>query len=570
MLRFQYPDLLAALALLPVLAAIFIGMLYWRRKKIKQIGTPNVVQEQMLGFIPMRQSLKFILLSSALLFLIIGAANLQKSGNNETIQRKGVDVMIALDVSKSMLAKDIQPDRLTRAKQFISRLSDKMSSDRIGLVIFAGRSYVQVPLTVDYSALKFLLQTVSPDMVPTQGTVIGDAIAMANKSFSSKERKFKSIIVISDGEDHDATALEAVKKASEEGVIIHTIGIGSPQGATLFDPNTNAPKLGEQGNPVVSKLNETELKNIAAAGNGSYTLLGNTETAANQMIENLSGMEQRNLGAVVYTNYTSYFQYFLLVAFVLIVIEWLIAGARKTQASNTTKIGVKSISILLFAIGISGNASAQSALKKGNQLYDAGKYKEAANEYGKAIKEDSAQLQKSTYNLGNALYQQKQIDNARKAYDVAAQKAKNVTEKANAQYNTGNTYMSERKWEDAIEAYKKTLRNNPQDQDAKYNLSYAKAMLQKEQQNKKKQNKKDDKKDDKKKEDKKKEEQQNKQGQQNKNEQGQEQQQQQGQESKLSQQQAEQLLNALQQEEKKLQEQKKKMHGAPTRMAKDW
>jgi Ca-activated chloride channel family protein len=568
MLRFQYPNLLAALALLPVLAAIFISMLYWRRKKIKEIGTPSVVQDQMLGFIPARQSLKFVLLSTALLCIIIAAAHLQKSGSNETIQRKGVDVMIALDVSKSMLAKDIQPDRLTRAKQFISRLSDKMSSDRVGLVIFAGRSYVQVPLTVDYSALKFLLQTVNPEMVPTQGTVIGDAIALANKSFSSKERKFKSIIVLSDGEDHDATALEAVKKASEEGVIVHTIGIGSPQGATLFDPSTNAPKLDEQGKPIVSKLNETELKNIAAAGNGSYTLLANTETAANKIIEALSGMEQRNLGAVVYTNYISYFQYFLLAAFVLIIIEWLIAGARKTQPSNTTSKSIKSISLLLLAIGINDHASAQSALKKGNQLYDAGKYKEAANEYGKALKQDTAQIQKSSYNLGNALYQQKQIDNARKAYDVAAQKAKNVTEKANAQYNTGNTYMSERKWEDAIEAYKKTLRNNPQDQDAKYNLSYAKAMLHKEQQDKKNNKQKKDKKEEEKKDEKKKEEQQNQQGQQNQNQSGQEESQ--NQESKISQQQAEQLLNALQQEEKKLQEQKKKMHGAPTRMAKDW
>lgn len=569
MLRFQYPNLLAALVLLPILLALFAGMLYWRRKKIKQIGTPNLVQEQILGFIPMRQSLKFILLSTALLLLIIGTANLQKSGSNETVQRKGVDVMIALDVSKSMLAKDIQPDRLTRAKQFISRLSDKMTSDRVGLIIFAGRSYVQVPLTVDYSALKFLLQTVSPDMVPTQGTVIGDAIDMATQSFSSKERKYKSIIVLSDGEDHDATALEKVKIASEQGVIVHTIGIGSPQGATLYDPNTNAPKLDEQGNPVVSKLNETELKNIAAAGNGSYILLGNTETAATKIVEALSSMEQRNLGAVVYTNYISYFQYFLLAAFVLIMLEWLIAGARKTKTKQLKNVG-KSLSIVALAIGMSSNAAAQSALKKGNQLYDAGKYKEAASEYGKAIKQDTAQLQKSSYNLGNALYQQKQIDNARKAYDLAAQKAKHPNEKANAQYNTGNTYMSERKWEEAIEAYKKTLRNNPQDQDAKYNLSYAKAMLQKEQQDKKKNKKKEDKKEEQKKEDKKKEEQQNKQGQQNKNEQGQQQQQEQEQQSKLSQQQAEQLLNALQQEEKKLQEQKKKMHGAPTRMAKDW
>jgi Ca-activated chloride channel homolog len=483
MLRFQYSSYLGAFVLLPLLVALFVAMLYWRRKKIEKIGTLGIVQQQIIGFIPARATLKFILMSLVLGLAILGTANLQKSGKNETVQRKGVDVMIALDVSKSMLAKDIQPDRLTRAKQFITRLTDKMNSDRIGLVIFAGRSYLQVPLTVDYSAMKLLLQTVSPDMVPTQGTVIGDAIEMADNSFSSKERKFKSIIIISDGEDHDEAAIEKVKEATEKGSIVHTIGIGSPQGTQLFDPASNAPKLDEQGNPVITKLNEDELKSIAAAGNGTYTLLGNVDVAADHIIEELDGMEQRNIGSVVFANYISYFQYFLLAALLLLIIEWMLPGAKKPLGKPLNAITKTSITLVLLFFASITQSSAQSSKKliaSGNKLYAEGKYKDAATKYSNAIQRDTAHLGKGAYNLGNALYQQKQIEPARKAYEAAAKKYTDKKENAAANYNIGNTYMSEKKWEEAIDAYKKTLRNNPQDADAKYNLSYAKAMLKKE------------------------------------------------------------------------------------------
>jgi len=582
MLRFQYATILSALALLPLFVALFIAMLYWRRKKLQQIGTASIVRQQILGFIPARATLKFIISLLCLSFVIIGTANLQKGGATETVQRKGVDVFIALDVSKSMLAKDIQPDRITRAKQFIARLSDKMSSDRIGLVIFAGRSYLQVPLTVDYSALKLLLQTVTPDMVPTQGTVIGDAIELANKSFSSKEKKYKSIIIISDGEDHDETALEKVKQATESGTIIHTIGIGSPQGAEIFDPSTNAPKLDEQGNPVISKLNETELKNIAAAGDGTYTLLGNTDDAADKIIEEINAMEQRNLGAVVYANYISYFQYFLLAALILLILEWLIPGAKELNKNPNNKIiaanktGVLLLAGLLLSAHQTNAQNSKKLIANGNKLYKEGKFKDAAIQYGKSLSTDSANTHLGAYNLGNALYQQKQIEPARKAYEIAAQKSKDKKDNAVANYNIGNTYMNEKKWEEAIESYKKTLRQNPQDAEAKYNLAYAKTMLKKEgggkDKNKNDQKKNEEKKEEQKKEENKKEgeqekkEQQPKEGEEQKNEEGKPQ----PQPSKLSEKQAEQLLNALQQEEKKLQEKNKKRHGAPVKMEKDW
>jgi len=317
MLRFQHITHLFALGLLPVFIIVFLWMIYWRSRKLKKLGEEKLVAEQIQGFIPGRNTFKFILLLVGFAAIVIGWANLQMGDKMEKSERKGVDVVIALDVSKSMLAKDIQPDRLTRAKQLITRMLDKMQNDRVALIIFAGRPYLQVPLTIDYSAVKMMLQTAGPDMVPTQGTVIGDAVDMAMQSFSQRERKYKSLIIISDGEDHDEKAIERVKEAADAGVIVHTVGIGSPQGATLYDPDTKSVKLDENGNPVVSKLNEDELKSIASAGHGTYSLLQNT----------------KSLGAVVFTDYTSYFQYFLIAGFIILFIEWLLPGTnRKAKA----------------------------------------------------------------------------------------------------------------------------------------------------------------------------------------------------------------------------------------------
>lgn len=332
MFRFQHTNHLYLLAILPVLILCYVLLIFWRRNKLKKLGEQRLVDSQILGWIPGRNTLKFILLAFAFVEAVIGWANLQKGSGSEKVQRKGVDVVVALDVSKSMWAKDIAPDRLTRAKQLVMTMMEKMKSDRVALVIFAGRAYLQVPLTIDYGAMRMMLQNVTPDLVPTQGTVIGDAIDLSMKSFSQKEKKYKSLVIISDGEDHDETAIAKAKEASEAGVIIHTVGVGSPDGSTIYDPATKGLKLDEQGNPIVSKLNEGELKNIAAAGKGTYSLLRNTDGVAEKLVDEIDGMEQKQLGAVVFSSYDSYFQYFLGIAFSLLVIEWLLPeGKRKNK-----------------------------------------------------------------------------------------------------------------------------------------------------------------------------------------------------------------------------------------------
>jgi len=329
MFQFQHISYLYALAVLPLLVVLFMSVIYWRKKRVQKLGSEKLFAEQIQGYIPGRSTTKFILLCVALFCIIVGWANLRAGDKTEKAERKGVDVVIALDVSKSMLAKDIQPDRLTRAKQLIMRLTDKMKNDRVALIVFAGKSYMQVPLTIDYSAIKMILQNVSPDVVPTQGTVISDAISMGMEAFSRNERKFKSLIVISDGEDHDPRAEETAQQAAGEGVIIHTVGIGSPLGTTIFDPDTKSAKLDENGNPVVSKLNEGELRSIARAGRGTYSLLQNTDEVAEKLNGQLESMEQKNLGSTMFTDFTSYYQYFLIVGFLALVIELLLPGASK-------------------------------------------------------------------------------------------------------------------------------------------------------------------------------------------------------------------------------------------------
>jgi tetratricopeptide (TPR) repeat protein len=479
-----------------------------------------------------------------------------------------------------MLAQDLQPNRLVRAKQLIERTLDKLHNDRVGLVIFAGRAYLQVPLTIDYSAMRMMLQNVRPDLVPTQGTVIGDAIDLAIKSFSQKERKYKSLLIISDGEDHDERATSKAKEAAETGIVIHTIGVGSPSGAPLYDEDTKAPKLDEGGQPVISKLNEEELRNLAETGHGTYTLLGNGEEAASRLAENIDSMEGRSMGAISYTDYNSYFQYFLLLALLLLLAEWMIPGARGLEKRTRSKKPAAVVSVLLLCLISTSYVQAQerTLVRKGNEFYQQKKYNEAAAAYQQALQK-SPTFMPGTFNLGNTLIQQKKYDAARKVMDGAAKNTKDPALQSGARYNVGNTYMDEQQWQQAVDAYKQALRKNPQDGDAKYNLSYALAKLKQQQGGggkDKDKDKKDEKKDDQQKDkqqgkDEKKDDP-SKDGQDKKDQpkEGDQQQRPQPQPSKLSQQQADNLLKALQQDERKVQDKMQQGKAVPVKLDKDW
>lgn len=323
-----------AFVLIPVLILLFVAYLGWRRRIRQSLGEERLISQQVLGNIPGRRSLRFVLVLIALSLLILGWANLQMGLGAEKVERKGVDVVFALDVSNSMLARDISPDRLSRAKQVILRMMDKLEGDRVGLIIFAGRAYLQVPVTVDYGAVRMMLSFVDPSNIQAQGTVISEAISMARSSFSQKEKKYKTLVIITDGEDHDPASLQEVSRAVEEGVLVHTVGVGSAEGSTIYDPASGGVKRDKEGNPVISRLNERALKEIAVKGGGMYFPLANPERTADDLVAQINEMEERSLGSIVFTDYRSYFQYFLLPGFFLLFLETLIPGARRKRSGN--------------------------------------------------------------------------------------------------------------------------------------------------------------------------------------------------------------------------------------------
>jgi Ca-activated chloride channel homolog len=312
------------LTALPLLVLLFITVLRWKKKTRQKIGDPVLVKALLKSYSAKKFLLKFILIAFGLVLLVIAAANLRQPGTADKINRKGVDVMIALDVSNSMLAQDIKPNRLERAKQLLTKLMDKMDNDRIGLVLFAGRAYMQMPLTTDHGAARMYIQNAGPDAVPTQGTVIAEALKIANSGFNSKERKYKSIVLISDGEDHDPEALKMAQSLSQAGVVINTIGIGSPDGSPIIDPATNQTKKDAQGNTIITKLNEPELQQLSQNTNGIYIRLGDADDAARRITAQLATIEQTATGDKSFASFTSYFQWFLVAALLFLMTEFFI------------------------------------------------------------------------------------------------------------------------------------------------------------------------------------------------------------------------------------------------------
>lgn len=331
MLRFENNYALFLLLAIIVLIWLFRMVILWKKSTIKKIGDPRLVTQLLRGYSSKRFLTKFIILVVAMICCIIGLANLQFPQQQAIVNRKGVDVMIALDVSKSMLATDIQPNRLERAKLVVSALIDQLEGNKVGLILFAGRAYLQTPLTTDLSAVKLYLTAASTNAVPTQGTVIGEALQLCSNAFEQEQKKYKAIVVLSDGEDHDQSAFDIAKKMRENGVVIHTVGIGTVAGGEIIDPETKQVKTDEAGNPIVSKLNEKELQQLAETGNGSYQLLTDEDAAANTIMRNINGMEKKSIDDLSQQSYQSLYQWFLFAALLLLIAEILIPERKLNQ-----------------------------------------------------------------------------------------------------------------------------------------------------------------------------------------------------------------------------------------------
>lgn len=321
---FQHIEILIGLAFLPVLIFLFWNVLRWKKKSVKRIGDERLVTQLIRNFSPFAFLIKFLLVLVAFTLIVLGGTNLQKPGEMEAVQRKGVDVIIALDVSKSMLAQDVQPNRLERAKQFVHRLINKLPEDRIGLILFAGRAYMQMPLTVDHTSASMFVQNAGPFSVPSQGTVISEALRMSDAAFQRRERKYKSLVLITDGEDHDPETIKLAEQLAGNGIMINTVGIGSPEGSVIPDPDTREAKRDEQGNTIVSKLNEADLQQLADLTKGIYVRLQDPGEAVNRITAQLSTIEETALEDNEFKKYKSYFPWFIGLALLLLLVEFFL------------------------------------------------------------------------------------------------------------------------------------------------------------------------------------------------------------------------------------------------------
>lgn len=328
MFRFEHPEHLYAWLAIPLLVLFFVASRIYRRRALERFGDLQLVERIAPDMSRYKHTLKFILLVIGMALLVLAWANPQWGRKKETVTRKGIDLFIALDISQSMLAQDVSPSRLERAKRFSQNLVDALKGENIGVILFACNAYLQVPLTVDYSFANLFLRTANPGMAPSQGTSISEAIQLAQNSFPEKNERNKALVIISDGEEHDGAAAAVAKDANDAGLTIFTLGIGNEEGS--FIPTTIAGrsdyKRDNSGNPIRSRLNETTLKEVANAGNGLYFNLGTRDqdiiTALRDRIDQI---EKQEFEQQSFTDYASYFQIFIGLGLLLLGIEFVIS-----------------------------------------------------------------------------------------------------------------------------------------------------------------------------------------------------------------------------------------------------
>jgi Ca-activated chloride channel family protein len=335
MFRFAYPYILYLLIILPVMAVWFHYNRSQRKRKLAEFGDIDLLNKLMPDVSEKKPVWKFYLFLFALAFLILGLARPQFGSKLQEVKRKGVEIMIVLDVSNSMNATDIEPSRLERAKQVVSKLVDRLSDDKIGLVVFAGDAYIQVPITTDYVSVKMFLSHINTDLVPVQGTAMGKALRIAASSFPSSDLQ-KIIIVITDGENHEDDPVSVAEELHQKGITIYTVGMGSVEGAPIPEGSSNSLnfKKDREGNTIISKLDEETLIKTASAGGGEYIPGNNAQAGINNLFDRLKKANRKEYEAKIYADYDDQFQYFFAAALILLIIEQLLTEKKSRTFRN--------------------------------------------------------------------------------------------------------------------------------------------------------------------------------------------------------------------------------------------
>lgn len=334
MFRFADPAYLYALIILPFLVAFYFYSNYRRRKNIRKYGDPDLMKSLMPEVSKYRPNVKFWMVLCALGLIVLMVARPQFGSKMETVKRSGVETVIALDISNSMLAQDVAPSRLEKSKKLISKMVDEFTNDKVGLIVFAGDAFTQLPITSDYISAKIFLESISPSLITSQGTNIGEAIRLAMKSFTPQEEVGRAIIVITDGENHEGGAVEAAQEAASKGMQVYVLGVGSPDGSPIPVEGSNDFRKDREGNTIVTHLNEGMCKEIAQAGNGAYIRVDNSNSAQKVLQKEIDKLAKKDVESTVYTEFDEQFQAIAWVVFFLLLAEMLLLEKKNPLFKN--------------------------------------------------------------------------------------------------------------------------------------------------------------------------------------------------------------------------------------------
>ena len=566
MFRFEDSIYLYLLAVIPMLALLRFMMTRSRKKRLRKFGDPQLVKQLMPDVSRWRPAVKFWLLQAALALIIVMLARPQLGTKISHEKRQGLETIIAMDISNSMLAQDVTPSRLDRCKMMVENLVDNFTDDKIGLIVFAGDAFIQLPITSDYVSAKMFLADIQPSLIATQGTDIALAISKAVNSFTQEEGIGKAIIVITDGEDHEGGAVEAAQEARKKGMRVYVLGVGSKGGAPIPDGNGGYMK-DRAGNTVMTRLNQDMCRDIAKAGGGAYIHVDNNSDAQRQLDNELAKLSKKETETTVYSDFDEQFQAVGILVLLLLIAELCLLECKNPLLKNVRFFKGKrryasAILALMLVSAIPTQAqSDRSNIREGNRLFRSGKHADSEVSYRKAMEKNPRNPQ-AAYNLGNALFAQKKDSAAVVAYQSGVQLETSAKRKAMGYHNMGVVCQSHKMFSEAIEAYKNALRLNPKDDEARYNLELCKKQ-QKKQQDKKTQDRKDQKKDQNGKDEKK---------DQDKKDQNKDKQKEKQDKNKMSKDNAEQLLNAAIQQEKNTQKRMKDKMQQPRsrKLDKNW
>lgn len=559
MFRFESPIYLWLLLLIPLLLVVSIWLYSQRKKKLRKFGDPELLRALMPDVSRWRPAVKLALMLAALALLIIMVARPQMGTKISREKRQGIETIIALDISNSMLCEDVTPTRLQKSKLLVENLVDHFTNDKIGLVVFAGDAFVQLPITSDYVSAKMFLQSISPSLIATQGTDIAQAIRLSMNSFTQDRNIGKAIILITDGEDHEGGGVEAAEDAHKKGINVFILGVGSARGAPI--PMEGGGYMTDNtGETVITALNEQMCQEVARAGKGTYIHVDNNSDAQKRLDHELDKLQHGETESVVYSEYDEQFQAFGILALLLLLIEILILEIKNPMFKNMKLFKGRFLLIgILGLMPLVANAQLdRQYVRTGNRFFKAQAFDKAEAEYRKALTKNPSNPQ-ALYNLGCALMAQQQDSAAMVQFDQAGKIEQNKLRRAKAFHNMGWICQRHQLFDKAIEAYKESLRNNPDDNETRYNLALC--QYQRKQQPPQQQPQNQDNKD----------QQGNDQKQENQQQEDQSQDNQQPQpKDKMSQENAEQLLNAALQQEKQTQERMKKQQPRSRNLLKQW